>query len=299
MRRNISSTSSAANNFGAAAALAVASSPEQQQEQEAWPCGTLSPAAVMQSELQPCLAALEAVQRVQQPDQLLLGTSAGLFLLDLQTQCLQLLGLQDSQVAHVSYSNRLVLAACPFTEDVNACRQQQANEAAAAGLYCLRLPAGSSSSGSSSPFAACSDSSVPVSKLWDGNARCSAAATAASAAAAPRIYVGAQPANVLFSDDMGHTWESSGLEAAPSAGGWYCRQPPYEPSVRSICLSNGRSSSSVSSSGCALQAEAQEQQQQRVLVGVEVRICCSRIYNALTMHGVLTLGKHPVSVGAW
>jgi hypothetical protein len=217
------------------------------------------------------LAALEAVQPAQQPDQLLLGTSAGLFLLDLQTLSLQLLGLPDNQVSHVSYtSGGLVLASCPFTEDANACRQQQANEAAAAGLYCLRLPAGStssSSSGSSSPFAACSDSSVPVSKLWDGNARCSAAAAAGSEAAVPRIYVGAQPANVLYSDDMGHTWESSGLAAAPSAGGWYCRLPPYEPSVRSICLSNSRSSS-VSSSGCAVQA--QEQQQQRVLVGVEV-----------------------------
>jgi hypothetical protein len=218
------------------------------------------------------LAALEAVQPVQQPDQLLLGTSAGLFLLDLQTQSLQLLGLQDNQVSHVSYSSGLVLASCPFTEDANACRQQQANEAAAAGLYCLRLPAGSSSgstSGSSSPFAACSDSSVPVSKLWDGNARCSAAAAAGSEAAVPRIYVGAQPADVLYSDDMGHTWESSGLAAAPSAGGWYCRLPPYEPSVRSICLSSSRSSSSVSSSGCAVQAQEQ-QQQQRVLVGVEV-----------------------------
>jgi hypothetical protein len=113
---------------------------------------------------------------------------------------------------------------------------------------------------------------VPVSKLWDGNARCSAAA-AVDAAAVPRIYVGAQPADVLYSDDMGHTWESSGLSAAPPAGGWYRRLPPYEPSVRSICLSSGRSSSSsVSSSGCAIQAEGQEQQQQqRVLVGVEVR----------------------------
>jgi hypothetical protein len=268
LRRNISSTSSASNNFGAAAALAVAGSSEQQQEQqEAWPC---SPAAVLQRDLQPCLDVLQAVQPVPQPDQLLLGTSAGLFLLDLQMQSLQLLGLQDNHVAHVSYASGLVLASCPFTEDANACRQQQADEAAAAGLYCLRLPA----SGSSSPFASCSGSSeVPVSKLWNGNARCSAAAAAVDAAAAPRIYVGAQPADVLYSDDMGQTWESSGLAAAPPAGGWYRRLPPYEPSVRSICLSS--SCSSVSSSGCAMQVEGQEQQQQRVLVGVEVRIVSS------------------------
>lgn len=272
LRRNISNTSSAANNFGAAAALAVAATSS---EQQAWPCSTLSPTAVLQREIQPSLQVLQAVQPVPQTDQLLLGTSAGLFLLDLQTQSLQLLGLQDTQVAHVSYSSGLVLASCPFTEDVNACWQQQADEAAAAGLYCLRLPASgssSSTSGSCSPFASCSGSStVPVSKLWDGNARCSAAAAAVDAAAAPRIYVGAQPADVLYSDDMGLTWESSGLAAAPPAGGWYRMLPPYEPSVRSICLSNGCSSSSVSSSGCAMQAEAPEQQQQqRVLVGVEV-----------------------------
>ncbi|WIA20615.1 hypothetical protein OEZ85_004998 [Tetradesmus obliquus] len=92
LRRNISNTSSAANNFGAAAALAVASS-----EQQAWPCSTLSPTAVLQREIQPSLQVLQAVQPVPQTDQLLLGTSAGLFLLDLQTQSLQLLGLQDTQ----------------------------------------------------------------------------------------------------------------------------------------------------------------------------------------------------------
>lgn len=256
--------------------LAVKEVPEQQegdqaiimqcpsQLQDGWPCDILSPRCTSSSAVQPCLP---DVQQPVQPPQLLLGTSAGLFVVNLQTQSMQLLGLQDIPVGHVCYNHGLVLASCPFLEDTNNSRQQQADAAALAGLYCLKHGSSSFCNNSTS-FA---DSSTPTTKLWQGNARCAAFATGSSTAV-PKIYLGMQPADVLCSDDMGLSWSSSGLADTPQAGSWYRMLPPYEPSVRSISVSSnstGRSSISISSSGSSLQSTMQ-QEHQHVLVGVEV-----------------------------
>lgn len=88
----------------------------------------------------------------------------------------------------------------------------------------------------------------------------------------PRIYLGTQPANLMYSDDLGGSWASCDLSGAPQADNWYRRLPPYEPSVRAI---NFSSSSSSSAGGGAVPAPAadgvvQQQQQGSLLVAVEV-----------------------------
>lgn len=106
--------------------------------------------------------------------QLLLGTSAGVYALDLASQQFQLLGLQSLEVASLNYSSReLLLAACPAPEeslhDISQPAVQVAKEAA--GLYCLNLTRRRSSSIDSCTSSS-SDSSVQTLRLWSGDARC-------------------------------------------------------------------------------------------------------------------------------
>jgi hypothetical protein len=79
--------------------------------------------------------------------------------------------------------------------------------------------------------------------------------------AVPRIYVGTQPADLIYSDDLGSSFHSCSLSAAPAADSWYRRLPPYEPSVRAI---------NFAGSGVAAAAAAGDVQQPELLVAVEV-----------------------------
>jgi len=112
---------------------------------------------------QPC-SVVDQPCATQQMPLLLLGTSAGVFQIDLLSQQVQLLGLQNSAVCHLNYSNGLVLASCPKPDDPCLSAQETAAAVAAAGLYCLTIDQGATSS---SP----TQCGVQVSKLWDGNAK--------------------------------------------------------------------------------------------------------------------------------
>ena len=107
------------------------------------------------------------------PQLLLLGTSSGLFQLDLATQQVQQLALASVPVAFVSYSScGLVLAACPVEDNATyGSMQSMAAAKEAAGLYCLHLKQ-HGSCGSTSCFGAAgsSSSAVPAMKLWQGGA---------------------------------------------------------------------------------------------------------------------------------
>lgn len=215
-----------------------------------------------------CLGLLEPTDPLLSPSQLLLGTSAGVFLVNLHTQDIQLLGLQDSLVGQISYANGLVFASCPLMDISSSSLQQQDPAAAAvAGLYSIDL-----NSTHSSPFAT---GAAPVHKLWEGNARCTAVSASSNSSAAstalPRIYLGTQPADVLYSDDFGASWASAGLSEGEACKQWYHRLPPYEPSVRSISCS-GCSDSSGGSSGSGYESRGTSslQEQPELLVGVEV-----------------------------
>lgn len=90
----------------------------------------------------------------------------------------------------------------------------------------------------------------------------------------PRVYIGTQPAGLLYSDDGGASWSSCSLHEAPNAEEWFRRQPPYEASVRSISFSSSFTSSRRSSCGSAQQPAAADALQQEagcgLLVAVEV-----------------------------
>jgi hypothetical protein len=77
----------------------------------------------------------------------------------------------------------------------------------------------------------------------------------------PRIYVGTQPANLIYSDDLGGSFASCELSEAPQADSWFRRLPPYEPSVRAINFA-GSSVPAAAAGGL--------QQQGDLLVAVEV-----------------------------
>lgn len=80
----------------------------------------------------------------------------------------------------------------------------------------------------------------------------------------PRIYVGTQPANLIYSDDLGRSFASCELSEAPQADGWFRRLPPYEPSVRAINFAGTSVSAAAAAGGL--------QQQKDLLVAVEVGI---------------------------
>jgi hypothetical protein len=99
--------------------------------------------------------------------QLLIGTAAGLYMLDLGTAHVQQVALASVPVAYVCCSSSgLVLAACPKPDD-DVCSSTQASLKEAAGLYCLNLAQQSSCH---SGFSAGSDSGIAAIKLWDGGA---------------------------------------------------------------------------------------------------------------------------------
>lgn len=135
-----------------------------------------SPSRTSFDSTRPLLACLDTpvmlpVRQQQQPVCLLLGTSAGLYQLNLDPHAcrMQQLALASVPVAHVCYSScGLLLAACPVPEEAH-CGDLQAAAAAkeAAGLYCLNLKQQQSSC-SGSGFAG--SSSVPAMKLWHGGA---------------------------------------------------------------------------------------------------------------------------------
>lgn len=100
--------------------------------------------------------------------QLLIGTAAGLYMLDLGTAHVQQVALASVPVAYVccSSSSGLVLAACPKPDD-EVCSSTQAALKEAAGLYCLNMAQQSSCH---SGFSAGSDLGIAAIKLWDGGA---------------------------------------------------------------------------------------------------------------------------------
>lgn len=105
--------------------------------------------------------------------QLLLGTNAGLFQLDLATLQVQQLGLSAVLVGHVSYSScGLVLAACPVSEETcyGGSPQAVAEATEAAGLYCLNLKQRRSCDSSSPSSFGGISCDLPVLKLWHGGA---------------------------------------------------------------------------------------------------------------------------------
>lgn len=86
--------------------------------------------------------------------------------------------------------------------------------------------------------------------------------------AVPRIYIGTQPADVIYTDDLGGSFSSCQLSDAPQSDSWFRRLPPYEPSVRAI---NFTASSAVAAAAVAGDVT---QQQMDMLVAVEVgRVC--------------------------
>jgi hypothetical protein len=95
--------------------------------------------------------------------------------------------------------------------------------------------------------------------------------------AAPRVYLGIQPADLLYTDDLGSSWSSSGLAATPQSSSWYRMLPPYEPSVRSISssyISSCQRGHSCGSCDASLQGgAAQHCTGAEVLVGLQVRLC--------------------------
>lgn len=115
---------------------------------------------------QPCMQA----DAHEQPHMLLIGTSAGLYQLDLSSMQIHQLALAGLPVAYVSYSScGLVLAACPEPEEGSAESKE------AAGLYCLNFKHDSSSStcGSNTGLSTqqgFSSRAVPAMKLWQGGA---------------------------------------------------------------------------------------------------------------------------------
>lgn len=177
-RRNLSISSSTANNEEGAAAASMHDAkvdlhtPDEEfvlddllVQQEVCDSGisSVSLSAGPSILQQPC-SVVDQLCATQQLPLLLFGTSAGVFQLDLLSQQVQLLGLPHNAVCHLSYSNGLVLASCPKPDDPGLSAQETAAAVAAAGLYCLTLDQGATSSGP----AQCG---VQVSKLWDGNAK--------------------------------------------------------------------------------------------------------------------------------
>lgn len=67
----------------------------------------------------------------------------------------------------------------------------------------------------------------------------------------PRIYLGTQPADLIYSDDLGGSWSSSELSEAPQADNWFRRLPPYDPSVRSINFCGSRSTAQQATAAAA------------------------------------------------
>lgn len=86
--------------------------------------------------------------------------------------------------------------------------------------------------------------------------------------AVPRIYCGTQPADLIYSDDLGGSWSSCDLSEAPQTDSWFRRLPPYEPSVRAINFA--ASQPPASSAAAAAGASIDGQQQPDLLVAVEV-----------------------------
>lgn len=78
----------------------------------------------------------------------------------------------------------------------------------------------------------------------------------------PRIYLGTQPADLIYTDDLGGSFSSCELSEAPQADSWYRRLPPYEPSVRSINFAGSRVAAAAATGGIEQQAE--------LMVAVEV-----------------------------
>lgn len=114
-----------------------------------------------------CLQTPLATQPMQlDAQQLLIGTSAGIFQLDVSTLQVQQLALASVPVAHMCYSScGLLLAACPVPEEAHHGSSESRMAAKeAAGLYCINLKQQSSCSGSNSSFG------VPAMKLWEGGA---------------------------------------------------------------------------------------------------------------------------------
>jgi hypothetical protein len=135
--------------------------------------------STLQPGQQRCCGERRQSQQLQRPGpqgQLLIGTSSGVYLLDLASQAQMLLGLQSVPVAHVHYSSSsgLLLAACAVPDEVEL-RGVAAAAAAkqAAGLYCLNLQGlAASSSGGGSLSVSGGGASVPAVKLWTGSTRC-------------------------------------------------------------------------------------------------------------------------------
>jgi hypothetical protein len=100
--------------------------------------------------------------------QLLIGTSAGIFQLDLGTLQVQQVALASVPVAYICYSScGLLLAACPVPEEAHhGSSESRVAAKEAAGLYCVNLKQQGSCSGNSSN----SSFGVPAMKLWEGGA---------------------------------------------------------------------------------------------------------------------------------
>lgn len=82
----------------------------------------------------------------------------------------------------------------------------------------------------------------------------------------PRIYVGTQPADLIYSDDLGSSFASCELSEAPQADSWYRRLPPYEPSVRAINFAGSR----VAAAAAVAAGGVEQQQHADLMVAVEV-----------------------------
>lgn len=89
----------------------------------------------------------------------------------------------------------------------------------------------------------------------------------------PRIYIGTQPADVIYTDDLGGSFASCQLSQAPQSDSWFRRLPPYEPSVRAINIA-GSSPAVAAAAAAAAAGGVQEQQLADMLVAVEVGWRC-------------------------
>jgi hypothetical protein len=99
----------------------------------------------------------------------------------------------------------------------------------------------------------------------------------------PRIYVGTQPADLIYSDDLGGSFASCELSEAPQADSWYRRLPPYEPSVRAINFAGSRAAAAAAAAAVA--GSVEQQQHADLMVAVEVGSFHSAAVGERWMHG--------------
>lgn len=149
---------------------------------------------------------------------LFVGTHRGIYCVSLLTGSGHLMGNFNSVVGHLSYWKGQLLVACPFLGPLQVMQgaHPQHHPCHQCGLYVYDMK---------------TVHSKPV-LVWEGDAR--SCAISEGRGGVPRFYIGTEPADVLFSDDCGLSWQgSNSFRNVASRPEWYCPTAD-EPHVLSL-----------------------------------------------------------------